>query len=457
MLFLRHEPTEKLREDELSILLLATQKLGLPAETRSLCFYFYHRLFFIEKECRNITRFATVVNLSMKINENVRKFKEIFTVISEILQEKHEFIKIKDEMMILELILQENTGFLLEFDSPFKFLILILKDLNLPKEIGKKSWKITQYSLFSPVILQIVPHAVAFSAIYISVILSNEKGNLSVKMLEKYYLSQDQVFKGVTGILKLLLNKKIQENFKIGENQDLILKILNSVETKGLVDTGFLLHSNKSPYPRQNMGHNHGYGQNQYHGYGHGNAQSHGRPNHVGFGERRPAHTPAPVIHTGYSGNMLSSSGPGHASVPDKRKHSDQYDKRDSRGDSRSGDYDRRQKCSSTDSYSDDSYDRDHDKNYRSSRDERDAYHGRGGDYERKSDRRDDKNHVGSGERREKGISMTINCKFNFLRKRRKEKFYRAWRNGTSSSYSCSSHSYRIFRQHAFKFGTGLC
>jgi hypothetical protein len=275
-------------EEELFNLLIATQKLGLPVETRSLCFNFYHRTKYLT-ETSTLTRLITVLNLAMKINENVKKFKEIFSIISllpGVVKEENEPLgKVKDEMMILELQLMENIEFLQEFDSPFRFLLVLLKDLNLSRKVGQKSWKITKLSLLSPVLLQIVPQAIAFSCIYISLILSKENQHLSIKSLEKYFILKDQVVKGIKEVLKLLLNKKIQEFTRIGEDDDLILEILNFIETNGLVDyPGFLVQP--LPIIPQAAQQNQGHGQTPRHAqnqYGRGGV----RPSHAGFRDGR--------------------------------------------------------------------------------------------------------------------------------------------------------------------------
>ena len=115
-------------------LLIVCQKLGIPIVTKSLAFYFFHRsnALKLNPEPQNkAAQILACISLAMKINEHVKKFKEVSLILLEITNQKDlELPILKDEMMVWELLLQEDIYFIQEWDSPFRFLLKIVLDLG---------------------------------------------------------------------------------------------------------------------------------------------------------------------------------------------------------------------------------------------------------------------------------------------------------------------------------------
>lgn len=230
--------------DSLKILLISCQKLGLPAVTKSLAFYFYHRLCLLvqrgklqSREGKEgiVQRIMASLSLAMKINEHVKRFKEYSGIVLGIMEIK-EIVNLKDEMMIYELLLQEDIYFIQEWDSPFRFLLKIVRDLGGDERLGRRAWKITNQSFFTNICIQVVPQAIAYGAIYLAFRLEKLQGssfsvNLSLSAISKYFIDLGQVRRVIIKILRLFLMESVQE-FVNATDKSLCAVILDEIQER---------------------------------------------------------------------------------------------------------------------------------------------------------------------------------------------------------------------------------
>ena len=212
MFFCKELDQEKVYNLEpLKILLTCSQKLGIPVITKSLAFFFFHRLNQFQDSMENlenkeICKILASLSLAMKINEHVKRFKEISTTLLQVMDIKDEIPNLKDQMMVFELILQENIYFVQEWDSPFRFLLKIIADLGGDEKLAKRAWKITHESYYCNICIQFVPQAIAFAAIYLAWRLEKSQTlNLVLKqsLVSKYFIDVDHVKKVCILILNL--------------------------------------------------------------------------------------------------------------------------------------------------------------------------------------------------------------------------------------------------------------
>ncbi len=130
-LFYKNISTTPKNQFILKSLLIIIHKLGIPYPTKCLCFYFYHRTSCNSENENEKIKILAALSLSMKINEHVKKFKELVSVVDSVLDESSsDLVALKDQVMALEVALQEQVWFIQDWDAPTRFILGIVKDLG---------------------------------------------------------------------------------------------------------------------------------------------------------------------------------------------------------------------------------------------------------------------------------------------------------------------------------------